>query len=181
MFLCYFSFKINAPFFLFTYVANKQPNEWVQSYGKTQEMNVKQRNGKIRNLFCAVFALEHVIYCKQEPWQHFFLFSFLNECAHNPQPSSSGTTGKRVLWKQCMQWVYGWLSVNHIDKNVMLVLRSVCRFHWHFWMCEVKPKPANGNTRAMVTPFSLTIVAIFFFSVKTELLSKIYTKMIIPE
>lgn len=24
-----------------------------------------------------------------------------------------------------MQWVYGWLSVNHIDKNVLLVFRFV--------------------------------------------------------
>lgn len=39
-----------------------------------------------------------------------------------------------------MQWVYGWLSVNHIDKNVLLVFRFVS-FRLFRFQIAMEPQP----------------------------------------
>lgn len=52
---------------------NNEINEQLdtQQQQKQKKMNAKRMKRKNSHIF-SVFALEHVIYCKQEPWQHFF-------------------------------------------------------------------------------------------------------------
>lgn len=50
---------------------NEQLDTQQQQQPKQKKMNAKRMKRKNSHIF-SVFALEHVIYCKQEPWQHFF-------------------------------------------------------------------------------------------------------------
>lgn len=112
---------------------------------ETPKNATKQKNFTI---FFIVFALEHVIYCKQEPWQHgFFLLLLLWH----------GTWGrKNPFWKQCMQWVYGWLSVNHIDKNILLV-DVFFIFFFVMWFSGITQCNGNQKTKNIAQIFLLTL------------------------